>query len=112
MAFLENAMKEDIDDSVRFRFIPYIQLHEFEGLLFNNIDTFRRNIPENEFTVRKPNCPSLISSSKICDGFRLIAEHLAFSIERFAVMGDAPSMRFMANNVPVSSTTAILTLNF
>lgn len=50
MAFLENAMKEDIDDSVRFRFIPYIQLHEFEGLLFNNIDTFRRNIPENEFT--------------------------------------------------------------
>lgn len=50
MAFLENAMKEDIDDSVRFRFIPYIQLHEFEGLLFNNIDTFKRNIPENEFT--------------------------------------------------------------
>lgn len=50
MTFLENAMKEDIDDSVRFRFIPYIQLHEFEGLLFNNIDTFRRIIPENEFT--------------------------------------------------------------
>jgi hypothetical protein len=50
MTFLETAMKEDIDDSVRFRFIPYIQLHEFEGLLFNNIETFKSNIPENEFT--------------------------------------------------------------
>ena len=50
MTFLENAMKEDIDDRVRFRFVPYIQLHEFEGLLFNNIETFKNIIPENEFT--------------------------------------------------------------
>jgi hypothetical protein len=50
MTYLENAMKEDIDDSTRFRFIPYIQLHEFEGLLFNNIETFKSNIPKNEFT--------------------------------------------------------------
>ncbi len=50
MTFLENAMKEEIDDRVRFRFIPYIQLHEFEGLLFNNIETFKNIIPENEFT--------------------------------------------------------------
>ncbi|OIP83304.1 MAG: hypothetical protein AUK44_05825 [Porphyromonadaceae bacterium CG2_30_38_12] len=50
MTFLENAMKEDIDDVVRFRFIPYIQLHAFEGLLFNNIETFKGNIPDNEFT--------------------------------------------------------------
>jgi hypothetical protein len=34
MSFIENAMLEDIDDVLRYRFIPYIQLHEFEGLLF------------------------------------------------------------------------------
>ena len=32
---LENAFAEDINDS---RFIPYIQLHEFETLLFSNLD--------------------------------------------------------------------------
>jgi hypothetical protein len=42
MDFLEQGMKEDIADDVRFRFIPYIQLHEFEGLLFNNIGAFER----------------------------------------------------------------------
>lgn len=34
MSFLEEAMNADIDAGVRHRFIPYIQLHEFEGLLF------------------------------------------------------------------------------
>lgn len=33
MDFLENAMKADISDAGRYRFIPYLQLHEFEGLL-------------------------------------------------------------------------------
>ena len=32
---IENAFSEDINDS---RFIPYIQLHEFEALLFSNLD--------------------------------------------------------------------------
>jgi len=49
MSFLETAMSEEIDDGVRYRFIPYIQLHEFEGLLFNNIDTFKQIIPSAEF---------------------------------------------------------------
>jgi len=40
MDFLEKEMKNDIDNQLNFRFIPYIQLHEFEGLLFNNIDVF------------------------------------------------------------------------
>lgn len=39
-----------------------------------------------------------------------MAEHYAFSTARFAVMGAAPSIRFMASKLPVSSTTAILTL--
>lgn len=50
MDFLEQGMKEDIADEVRFRFIPYIQLHEFEGLLFNNIGVFERNFSPTEIT--------------------------------------------------------------
>lgn len=37
---LENGMFEDIDSNLRYRFIPYVQLHEFEALLFNNIEVF------------------------------------------------------------------------
>lgn len=37
VAFLEQACFEDIDD---YRFLPYIQLHEFEGLLFTKWDGF------------------------------------------------------------------------
>ena len=48
MDFLENAMKEDIADNVRHRYIPYLQLHEFEGLLFNDIQLFYDQVPEAE----------------------------------------------------------------
>ena len=37
---LENGMIEEIDSNLRYRFIPYVQLHEFEALLFNNIEVF------------------------------------------------------------------------
>ncbi len=37
VAFLENAIKADLPDP---RFLPYIQLHEFEALLFTNIRGF------------------------------------------------------------------------
>lgn len=37
---LENGMLEEIDSNLRYRFIPYVQLHEFEALLFNNIGVF------------------------------------------------------------------------
>lgn len=50
MDFLEQAMLDDIDDSIRYRFIPYIQLHEFEGLLFSDIDIILNNFGEHEFT--------------------------------------------------------------
>lgn len=50
MSFLENAMLEDIEERFRYRFIPYIQLHEFEGLLFNNIESFKDIISAKEFT--------------------------------------------------------------
>ncbi len=48
MKILENGMFESINEGVRYRFIPYLQLHEFEGLLFNEIDIFHEQIPENE----------------------------------------------------------------
>lgn len=38
VTFLENAILEDIRNS---RLIPYIQLHEFEGLLFSSKDGFQ-----------------------------------------------------------------------
>jgi len=37
---LESGMLEEIDSNLRYRFIPYVQLHEFEALLFNNIEVF------------------------------------------------------------------------
>jgi len=49
MLILENGMKEAIPDSLRNRFIPYLQLHEFEGILFSNIDVFTRNFKNEEF---------------------------------------------------------------
>ena len=50
MTFLESAMKETINDALNYRFKPYIQLHEFEGLLFNNIEIFDKNFEKSEFT--------------------------------------------------------------
>ncbi len=48
MDFLEKSMAESIDDDFRQRYLPYIQLHEFEGLLFNDIKIFYEHIPANE----------------------------------------------------------------
>ncbi|MEO8567751.1 MAG: DUF4276 family protein [Ginsengibacter sp.] len=48
MDFLEKSMAESINDDLRRRYLPYIQLHEFEGLLFNNIKIFYEQIPSAE----------------------------------------------------------------
>ncbi len=47
---LENEMKKDVNHP---NFIPYIQLHEFEGLLFNNINVFDNNFKPSEMTSRQ-----------------------------------------------------------
>ncbi len=49
MDFIEFSMKNDISEDLNHRFIPYVQLHEFEGLLFNNILSFKNQINANEF---------------------------------------------------------------
>lgn len=43
VAGMETAMKDDIGDR---RFHPYIQLHEFEALLFSSADGFRKYFDE------------------------------------------------------------------
>lgn len=47
--FLENEMHKDIENSLQNRFIPYLQLHEFEALLFNNIEVFEENFEDAEY---------------------------------------------------------------
>jgi len=48
MDTLEEGMLLNIEDAYRHRYIPYMQLHEFEGLLFNDITIFHHVIPEEE----------------------------------------------------------------
>lgn len=48
MDILEKGMYDSVSDDVRYRFLPYIQLHEFEGLLFNDEKYFHEQIPKNE----------------------------------------------------------------
>ena len=49
--FLFSKMQADLPEDLRGRFIPYIQLHEFEGLLFSNVDAFRESFSENEIDI-------------------------------------------------------------
>jgi hypothetical protein len=50
MNILERGMKETVEDGHQNRFIPYMQLHEFEGLLFNDINIFHQQIPATDLT--------------------------------------------------------------
>jgi hypothetical protein len=45
MDILESGMRMDVADHLRNRFLSYLQLHEFEGLLFNDINVFYEHIP-------------------------------------------------------------------
>lgn len=42
---IEAGMRDAIDANMRNRFIPYLQLHEFEALLFSNQDAMFNAIP-------------------------------------------------------------------
>lgn len=53
MDFLEQQMLNDIEPELRSRFIPYYQLHEFEGLLFNNMSSFEMTFEKDEFMDKK-----------------------------------------------------------
>lgn len=51
--FLIEKMKEDIPENMRYQFIPYIQLHEFEGLLFSDIMAFKESFSESEVDLNE-----------------------------------------------------------
>ena len=53
MHFLFEQMSLDIEENLRSRFIPYIQLHEFEGLLFSNIAVFQNNFTKQELDFQQ-----------------------------------------------------------
>lgn len=48
LQYLETQMKSDISVKLQHRFIPYMQLHEFEGLLFCEKEVFLQIFPNNE----------------------------------------------------------------
>jgi hypothetical protein len=73
VALAEKAMQADIDPTLCHRFLPYLQLHEFEGLLFNDINVFHAQIPpkdlkglaELEQTFQDyPDNPEMINENK------------------------------------------------
>lgn len=49
--FLCDKMKADITSELVSRFIPYIQIHEFESLLFSDIDVFKANFDKKEMDI-------------------------------------------------------------
>lgn len=49
MQLMETSMSNDITNGLQNRFIPYIQLHEFEGLLFSDLKVFDDNFEKGEF---------------------------------------------------------------
>lgn len=70
--FLKQAMLEDISPNARHRFIPYLQLHEFEGLLFCSQEIFDDFYEKNEFkdyaylveTLNRYENPEMINDGK------------------------------------------------
>lgn len=94
LAKIENSMLNEIDAGLRRRFIPYIQLHEFESLLFCDIEVFNRNFTHLEFkdysylqkTINDNPNPETINDGnetapskrleKIIDGYRSDKESL------------------------------------
>lgn len=51
--YLCTMMKADITSELASRFIPYIQIHEFESLLFSDISVFRNNFDNHEMEFSK-----------------------------------------------------------
>lgn len=72
LKIVQDAMKSELDTSLNYRFLPYIQLHEFESLLFSNINVFIDNFEPDEFsdfdflkeTIETFDCPEDINDGK------------------------------------------------
>ncbi len=72
MKILEEGMLSDvvkINYEYKKRYIPYIQLHEFEGLLFNNVEAFscidkKINTDKLKSVINEYNNPEMINNNK------------------------------------------------
>jgi hypothetical protein len=53
MEFLEKAMLQDVPEMMQQHFIPHLQLHEFESLLFADITAFEKNFMSSEMDMKK-----------------------------------------------------------
>ncbi|MBF0564974.1 MAG: DUF4276 family protein [Nitrospirae bacterium] len=80
VAFLEKKLKDDIDD---YRFIPYIQLHEFEALILSDPQKLDWKYLEHErqianiiqMVANKGGNPELINDGyETCPSRRIISE--------------------------------------
>jgi hypothetical protein len=49
MSILENGMRGDLSVAVRPKFIPYVQLHEFEALVYSDHAVFSNYYSPSEF---------------------------------------------------------------
>lgn len=67
---LEKGMKDSLEEDLQHRFIPYIQLHEFEALMFCKESVFDDCFKPNEFlnrqylteTIKNHNTPEHINN--------------------------------------------------
>lgn len=70
MDMLEAGMLSEIEPELQRRFLPYIQLHEFESLLFSDLDIYNNNFEADEFldynylleTINQFDNPELINN--------------------------------------------------
>lgn len=80
LQFLCDCMKADISPELASRFIPYMQIHEFESLLYSDIDVFRSNFDDHELDFSKlesairefPNPEDINSNPNLAPSKRLI----------------------------------------
>lgn len=70
MDMLEAGMLYEVEPELQRRFLPYIQLHEFESLLFSDLDIYNNNFEADEFldynylleTINQFDNPELINN--------------------------------------------------
>lgn len=53
---IQEAMKAELEDAIRYRLLPYIQLYEFEALLFANVDVIFENFSDEMTDSKELNC--------------------------------------------------------
>jgi hypothetical protein len=109
LQFLCDSMKADIASELASRFIPYMQMHEFESLLFSDITVFKNNFDQKEMdfsilenAIRKfanpeeiNSRPSLAPSKRLINAIPeyekvLFGNYLASEIGLTTIMNQCP----------------------